>query len=149
MGKRKRIAAEIKKEEKKKMVIASLKNYPASPRKMRLLADLIRGLEVNKALDILKYSKKAQALPLRKLLLSAINNWQQKNEDKRLEDANLFIKTIYVDGGRMLKRILPAPHGRAYRIRKRSNHVTIILDSMNKENNIENINEKSLEVQKS
>lgn len=151
MGKRKRIAAEKRKEEKKNVAFAILRNYPASPRKMRLIADLIRGMEVNKALDVLKYTKKAQALPLRKLLLSAINNWQQKNETQRIEDVNLFVKEIYVNGGRMLKRIRPAPHGRAYRIRKRSNHVTIVLDSFNKiseESLEENKKEINLETQK-
>ncbi|HTO14940.1 MAG TPA: 50S ribosomal protein L22 [Edaphocola sp.] len=109
--------------------IARLRNYPTSPRKMRLLADLIRGMEVEKALSILKYSTKHPAVALEKLLLSAIDNWKQKNEGEDIADANLKIKTIFVDGGRMIKRMLPAPQGRAYRVRKRSNHVTLIVDS--------------------
>lgn len=125
--------AEKLKEAKKNKVMASLRNCPSSPRKMRLVVDLIRGLEVNKALDVLKFSQKAAARPLEKLLLSAIANWQAKNEGVRLDDALIYIKEIQVDGGRMLKRLRPAPQGRAYRIRKRSNHVTIILDSVIKE----------------
>ncbi len=133
MGARKKIMAEALKEAKKKKAIASLKDYPTSPRKMRLVVDLIRGKEVNHALDILKFSQKAAAKPVEKLLLSAIANWQAKNEGVRLEDAFIFVKEAYVDGGRMLKRLRPAPQGRAYRIRKRSNHVTIVLDSVIKE----------------
>lgn len=109
--------------------IARLRNEPTSPRKMRLLADLIRGKEVGLALNLLKFSTKHPSVPLEKLLLSAIDNWKQKNEGQDIESANLYVKTIYVDGGRMLKRMLPAPQGRAYRVRKRSNHVTIIVDS--------------------
>lgn len=111
--------------------VAKLRNYPTSPRKMRLLADLIRGIEAEKALNILKFSAKHTSVALEKLLLSAIDNWKQKNPEEDLEAANLYVKTIYVDGGRMLKRMLPAPQGRAYRVRKRSNHVTIIVDSKN------------------
>ncbi|HRP89701.1 MAG TPA: 50S ribosomal protein L22 [Edaphocola sp.] len=111
--------------------IARLRNYPTSPRKMRLLADLIRGMEVEKALSILKYSTKHPSVALEKLLLSAIDNWKQKNEGEDIADANLTVKTIMVDGGRMIKRMLPAPQGRAYRVRKRSNHVTLIVDSKN------------------
>jgi large subunit ribosomal protein L22 len=110
--------------------VAKLKNVPTSPRKMRMVADLIRGQRVNKALSILKYEPKEGAARLEKLLLSAIANWQNKNADVRLEDADLFIKTIMVDGGRMLKRYRPAPQGRAHRIRKRSNHVTLVVDSL-------------------
>jgi large subunit ribosomal protein L22 len=109
--------------------IARLRNEPTSPRKMRLLADLIRGKDVDLALNLLKFSTKHPSVPLEKLLLSAIDNWKQKNEGQDVESANLYVKTIYVDGGRMLKRMLPAPQGRAYRVRKRSNHVTIIVDS--------------------
>lgn len=109
--------------------IAKLNNYPTSPRKMRLLADLIRGLEVEKALGILQFNPKHPAVPMYKLLKSAINNWEQKNTDEKAEDAGLFVKTIMVDCGRVLKRMRPAPQGRGYRIRKRSNHVTIIVDS--------------------
>ncbi|MCY1533991.1 50S ribosomal protein L22 [compost metagenome] len=108
---------------------ARLRNYPTSPRKMRLLADLVRGMEVEKALSILKFSTKHPSVALEKLLLSAIDNWKQKNQGQDVADANLIVKTIFVDGGRMVKRMLPAPQGRAYRIRKRSNHVTIIVDS--------------------
>jgi len=110
--------------------IAKLNNYPTSPRKMRLLADLIRGLEVEKALGILQFNPKHPAVPMYKLLKSAINNWEQKNTDEKVEDAGLVVKTIMVDCGRVIKRMRPAPQGRGYRIRKRSNHVTIIVDSI-------------------
>jgi large subunit ribosomal protein L22 len=109
--------------------VAKLNNYPTSPRKMRLLADLVRGMEVDKALGILQHNSKHPAVPMYKLLKSAINNWQQKNEDAKVEDANLIVKTIMVDGGRVIKRMRPAPQGRGYRVRKRSNHVTIVVDS--------------------
>jgi large subunit ribosomal protein L22 len=111
--------------------VAKLRNYPTSPRKMRLVVDLIRGLEAEKALNILKFSNKHASRPLEKLLLSAINNWEQKNNGERAEDSSLFVKTIFVDEGRSLKRFQPAPQGRAYRIRKRSNHVTVVVDSKN------------------
>lgn len=109
--------------------VAKLNNVPTSPRKMRLVADLIRGQRVNRALSILKFESKYGAAKLEKLLLSAIANWQAKNEDARLEDADLFVKEIFVDSGRILKRLRPAPQGRAHRIRKRSNHVTLVVDS--------------------
>lgn len=109
--------------------VARLNNNPTSPMKMRLLADLIRGMEVEKALNTLKFSAKHPSIPLEKLLLSAIANWRVKNEGVDITTANLYVKTIFVDGGRMLKRMAPAPQGRAYRKRKRSNHVTIIVDS--------------------
>ncbi len=109
--------------------VAKLNNVPTSPRKMRLLADLIRGMEVDKALGVLQFNPKHPAVPLYKLLKSAINNWEQKNTDAKVEDANLIVKTIMVDGGRVIRRMRPAPQGRGYRIRKRSNHVTIIVDS--------------------
>ncbi len=128
MGARKRLAAEKRKEEKKHHYFAVLKNCPTSPRKMRLVADLIRGMEVNKALDVLKFTSKEAAGRVEKLLLSAIANWQAKNEGVRLEESELYVKTIMVDSGRMLKRLRPAPQGRAHRIRKRSNHVTIYVD---------------------
>ena len=131
MGSRKKDRAEKLKEERINKYMAVLKNCPTSPRKMRLVADMIRGEDVNKALDILKYSPKEASRKVEKLLLSAIANWQNKNEGARVEDSNLFIKEIFVDSGRMLKRIRPAPQGRAHRIRKRSNHVTMILDSLN------------------
>lgn len=129
MGARKRIRANNIKDEKKQKSYAILRNCPSSPRKMRLVADQIRGVEVDKALDVLKYSPKAAAKDIEKLLLSAVSNWQAKNEELRMEDANLYVKEIYVDSARVLKRIKPAPQGRAYRIRKRSNHVTLVVDS--------------------
>ncbi len=109
--------------------VAKLNNYPTSPRKMRLLADLIRGMEVDKALGVLQFNPKHPAVPLYKLLKSAINNWEQKNTEAKVEDAGLIVKTIMVDGGRVIRRMRPAPQGRGYRIRKRSNHVTLIVDS--------------------
>ena len=109
--------------------VAKLNNYPTSPRKMRLLADLVRGMEVDKALGILQHNPKHPAVPLYKLLKSAINNWEQKNSDAKVEDANLVVKTIMVDCGRVIKRMRPAPQGRGYRVRKRSNHVTLVVDS--------------------
>ena len=111
--------------------VARLRNLPTSPRKMRLLADLIRGMEVENALNTLKFSTKHPSVPLEKLLLSAVANWRVKNEGVDVAEANLVIKTIFVDGGRVLKRMRPAPQGRAYRVRKRSNHITIIVDSRN------------------
>ena len=111
--------------------IARLRNYPTSPRKMRLLADVIRGMDVEKALAILEHHPQHSATPLYKLLRSAINNWEQKNEGKSAGDENLVVKTVFVDGGRVLKRMLPAPQGRAYRVRKRSNHVTLVVDAKN------------------
>ncbi len=129
MGKRKRISAEVRKEANKSLYFASLRNVPTSPRKMRLVADLIRGKEVNLALDILKFSTKEAAGRMEKLLLSAIDNWKQKNEGASVEDANLYVSTVYVDSARILKRLRPAPQGRAHRIRKRSNHVTLFVDS--------------------
>lgn len=133
MGTRKQQRAEANKEAKKGQYYARLKNNPTSPRKMRLVADLIRGMEVNKALDTLHFSPKEASLKLEKLLLSAISNWQNKNEGVRIEDNHLYVKEVFVDSARMLKRLRPAPQGRAYRIRKRSNHVTLYLDSKNKE----------------
>ena len=127
--------------------IAKLINVPTSPRKMRLVADIIRGKSVNKALNILKFEPKQGAVRLEKLLLSAIANWQAKNEEVKLEDAALYVKTIFVDSGRMLKRLRPAPQGRAHRIRKRSNHVTMVIDSMasvqNENSNDENSNDEN------
>ena len=111
---------------------AKLQNCPTSPRKMRLLADLIRGMEVEKALGVLQFNPKHPAVPMYKLLKSAINNWEQKNDGAKVEDAKLVVKTIMVDGGRVIKRMRPAPQGRGYRVRKRSNHVTIIVDSKTK-----------------
>ena len=128
MGARKREMADRMKEERKNSAFAKLNNEPSSPRKMRLVADIIRGKEVFMALNILKFTRKHAAVPMEKLLRSAINNWQQKNNDADVTEANLIVKDITVDGGRTLKRISPAPQGRAHRIRKRSNHITIILD---------------------
>jgi large subunit ribosomal protein L22 len=118
---------------KKGAVTARLVNVPTSPRKMRLVADLIRGVRVNKALNILKYEPKVGAAKLEKLLLSAISNWSAKNQDVKLEEADLFVKEVFVDGGRILKRLRPAPQGRAHRVRKRSNHVTLVVDSLKKD----------------
>lgn len=111
--------------------VAKLKNNPTSPRKTRLLADLIRGMDVEKALGILKYHPKHPSIPMEKLLLSAINNWEQKNHTDKVEDAGLYVKQIMVDGAATLKRLRPAPQGRGFRIRKRSNHITIVVDSRN------------------
>ena len=129
MGARKNKKAEMVKEAKKTTYFAKLNNVPTSPRKMRLVADLVRGKDIDEALAILKHSPKEASNRLYKLLLSAIANWQNKNEGERLEDAHLFISEIFVDSARMLKRIQTAPQGRAYRIRKRSNHVTLYLQS--------------------
>jgi len=131
MGVRKRQMAERFKAGKKDIVFAKLNNCPTSPRKMRLVADLIRGVQVEKALAILRFNPKESSRKLEKLLLSALANWQTKNEDDSLEDAELFVQEIRVDGGTMLKRLRPAPQGRAHRIRKRSNHVTLVLGSNN------------------
>jgi len=108
--------------------VAKLNNYPTSPRKMRLLADLIRGMKVEKALAVLEHNPKHPAVPLRKLVLSAISNWKQKNEG--MDESSLVVKTIFVDGARVIKRMRPAPQGRGYRVRKRSNHITLIVDSV-------------------
>jgi len=131
MGVRKRETADARKEANKSIAFAKLNNCPTSPRKMRLVADLVRGQKVELALNILKFSTKEASRKLEKLLLSAINNWQQKNAESNLEEAGLFVKEIRVDGGMMLKRLRPAPQGRAHRIRKRSNHVTIVLGAIN------------------
>ncbi|MEL0184059.1 MAG: 50S ribosomal protein L22 [Bacteroidota bacterium] len=131
MGLRKRQTAEKIKEAKKDVAFAKLNNCPTSPRKMRLVADTVRGKKVDTALTILKFSQKEASNKLEKLLMSAISNWQSKNEDADVEQANLFVKEIRVDSAGMLKRLRPAPQGRAHRIRKRSNHVTLILGSQN------------------
>ena len=131
MGVRKRERAEKIKEAKKSLAFAKLNNCPTSPRKMRLVADLVRGEKVEKALAILKFNQKEASRRLEKLLVSAIANWQSKNEDANLEEADLFVQDIRVDGGAMLKRLRPAPQGRAHRIRKRSNHVTIVVGAKN------------------
>ena len=131
MGTRKRNRANQLKEEKRNKYYATLRNCPTSPRKMRLVTDMVKGVEVNKALDMLRYSPKEASRRVEKLLLSAIANWQAKNEGARIEESQLFIKEAYVDQSRTLKRIRPAPQGRAHRIKKRSNHVTVVLDSLN------------------
>lgn len=128
MGTRKKLRADKIKEDRKSLAIASLRNCPISPRKMRIVADLVRGVDVNKALNILQHNPKDGAARLEKLLRSAISNWEQKNEGKSIEEAALFVKTIEVSPATMLKRIQAAPQGRAHRIRKRSNHVTIVVD---------------------
>jgi large subunit ribosomal protein L22 len=135
MGSKKHIKAEQRKEANKSRYIARLRNCPTAPRKMRLVAGLIRGMAVEEALQVLKHSPQAASENMYKLLLSAIANWQVKNEGSRMEDANLYVKSVMVDGGRILKRIQPAPQGRAHRIRKRSNHVTIEIDSKVTESN--------------
>ncbi len=135
MGSRKRISSEAIKERKKNIAIAKLNNCPTSPRKMRLVADLVRGMSVNQALAQLKLSPKEASTRVEKLLLSALANWETKNEGQNIDDVNLYISEIKVDSGRMLKRIQPAPQGRAHRIRKRSNHVTLVVKPKESETN--------------
>ena len=142
MGARKRNRANQIKEERQNKYYAVLRNCPTSPRKMRLVTDMIKGVEVNKALDMLKFSSKDASGKVEKLLLSAISNWQSKNEGSRIEESNLFVKEAYVDQSRTLKRIQPAPQGRAHRIRKRSNHVTIVIDSQNEIEEVEQVQEQ-------
>jgi len=142
MGARKRLAAEARKEKKRDVCMARLVDNGTSPRKTRLMADVVRGRDVEYALNVLKYSKKESAGKIRKLILSAIANWQQKNETTRVEDGALYVKEIFVDGGTMVKRLRTAPKGMGYRIRKRSNHITVILDSRI-ENNIEEVQEEN------
>ncbi|KAB1067465.1 50S ribosomal protein L22 [Tamlana haliotis] len=131
MGSRKKQMADAIKEGKKQVAFAKLNNCPTSPRKMRLVADLVRGEKVEHALNILKFNQKEASGRLEKLLLSALANWQAKNEEGNIEEAGLIVKEIRVDGGSMLKRLRPAPQGRAHRIRKRSNHVTIVVGAKN------------------
>ncbi|MDD2963447.1 MAG: 50S ribosomal protein L22 [Bacteroidales bacterium] len=138
MGSKKHIRAEATKEAKKGLYIARLNNCPTSPRKMRLVADMIRGVDVERGLGILKFSTKHASIVMRKLLLSAMANWQVKNEGARIEEAELYVQEIMVDGGRMLKRIHTAPQGRAYRVRKRSNHITLILGNRKELNEANN-----------
>ena len=133
MGARKRIKADEMKQARKKIAFAKLNNCPTSPRKMRLIADLIRGMDADKALSELKLSPKEASGRMEKLLLSALANWETKNEGKRMDQESLYVSEVKVDSGRMLKRIQPAPQGRAHRIRKRSNHVTLVVDSRNKD----------------
>jgi len=136
MGARKRLRAEAMKEARKNVAFAKLNNCPTSPRKMRLVADMVRGMSVEKALFLLANSPKEASGRLEKLIRSALNNWVQKNEEGRVEDAGLYIGEISVDSGRMLKRIQPAPQGRAHRIRKRSNHVTVVLHERNSQEEV-------------
>nr|WP_314287887.1 50S ribosomal protein L22 [uncultured Capnocytophaga sp.] len=131
MGVRKKLRADEIKEAKKSLAFAKLNNCPTSPRKMRLVADLVRGQQVDKALAILKFNQKEAAARLEKLLLSAIHNWRAKNENANEEEAGLYVQEIRVDGGSILKRLRPAPQGRAHRIRKRSNHVTVVVGAKN------------------
>lgn len=131
MGARKRLRAENLKQERSTLAFARLNDSPIAPRKMRLVADLVRGVEVNKALNILQHNSKNASISLGKLLRSAIANWEQKNEGKSIEDQTLIVKSIEVGGGAMLKRIQAAPQGRAHRVRKRSNHVTVVIDGKN------------------
>ncbi len=133
MSKRKKNAADLRKEANKAKSFAILRNCPTSPRKMRYVVDMIRGQEVNRALDILKFSNKDASIRVEKLLKSAIANWQKKNEGERLEDNTLFVSEVKVDSGRVLKRLRTAPQGRGYRMLKRSNHVTLVVDKMQNE----------------
>lgn len=134
MGKRKHNSAEVRKEALKSLYFAKLNNVPTSPRKMRLVADMIRGMEAYRALSVLKFSSKEASIRMEKLLRSAIANWEQKN-DKKADNGELYVSAVYVDSSSMLKRLRTAPQGRGYRIRKRSNHVTLYVDSINNENN--------------
>lgn len=129
MGARKRIKADAMKEARKNIAFAKLNNCPTSPRKMRLIADLIRGMNADRALAELKLNPKEASARMEKLLLSALANWEAKNDGKKMDESSLYISEVKVDGGRMLKRVQPAPQGRAHRIRKRSNHVTLVVDS--------------------
>jgi large subunit ribosomal protein L22 len=131
MGVRKKNSSEARKEANKTIAFAKLNNCPSSPRKMRLVADLVRGKDIMTAINYLKFNPKVASLDLEKLLISAINNWEQKNEGQDAYSSDLFVKEVKVDGGRMLKRIQPAPQGRAHRVRKRSNHITIVVDTKN------------------
>ncbi len=140
MGSRKHLSAEQRKEARKTLYVARLRNVPTSPRKMRIVADLIRGMNVENAMSVLQHTSKEAAGRLYKLLRSAIANWEAKNDGERVEDNQLYVKEISVDSGRMMKRIQPAPQGRAHRIRKRSNHVTLILGNrVQKDNELENV----------
>jgi large subunit ribosomal protein L22 len=143
MGSRKKKTADLRKEEMKTTYVAKLNNCPTSPRKMRLLADMIRGKKVDQALGMLKFNKKEAAGRMHKLLLSAISNWQTKNEGVRIEDETLIVSQVFVDSGRQLKRLRPAPQGRGNRIRKRSNHVTLFVDTAAKKEKTEQVTENT------
>ncbi|MBE2247710.1 MAG: 50S ribosomal protein L22 [Candidatus Competibacteraceae bacterium] len=138
MGSRKRESAEKRKELRKTTYIAKLNNCPSSPRKMRLVADLIRGMDANKALDTLQFTRKEAAKAMEKLLRSAISNFEQKS-GLRADESDLYVSSVFVDGGRVLKRVQPAPQGRAHRIRKRSNHVTLIVDTRKAAEQVETV----------
>jgi large subunit ribosomal protein L22 len=142
MGARKRLSAEARKEKNSNVCMARLVDNSTSPRKARLMADLVRGENIEYALNVLKYSKKESSEKIRKLILSAVSNWQAKNETERIEDSGLYIKEIFVDGGTMLRRLRTAPKGMGYRIRKRSNHITVILGSKVEE--IEEMQEENI-----
>ena len=129
MGARKKLAADARKEAMKTVAIAHLRNVPTSPRRMRQVADLIRGVEVEKALGILRFSTRHSSRDLEKLLLSAMSNWQAKTDGQKADEAGLVVKSVQVNEARGLKRMLPAPQGRAYRMKKRSNHVSLIVDT--------------------
>lgn len=131
MGQRKKLVADARKEAMKTVAIAKLQNVPTSPRRMRQVADLIRGEKVEKALGILRFSTRHSSRDLEKLLMSAVANWEAKNEGRKADEADLVVKSVQVNEGRSLKRMLPAPQGRAYRMRKRSNHVSLIVDTAN------------------
>jgi large subunit ribosomal protein L22 len=133
MGKRKKLAAEARKEARKAQSFAKLRNVPSSPRKMRYVVDLIRGMEVYRALGTLKFCVKAASADVEKVLRSAIANWEQKHDNRKVEEGELYITKIFVDEGATLKRMRPAPQGRGYRIRKRSNHITLFVDTKNKD----------------
>ena len=133
MGKRKKLAADARKEARKAQSFAKLQNCPSSPRKMRYVVDLVRGMEVNRALGTLKFCAKAASADVEKLLRSAIANWEQKHDNRKVEEGELYITKIFVDEGATLKRMRPAPQGRGYRIRKRSNHITLFVDTKNKD----------------
>lgn len=137
MGRRKKNSADVRKESMKAVYVAKLMNNPTSPRKTRLVADMIRGVDVENALAILQFCPRESAPKMRKLLMSAVANWQAKNPGASIEDSNLYVKTVMVDEGRTLRRMMTAPQGRGYRIRKRSNHVTIMLESRGKQHSVD------------
>ncbi|AOH41717.1 50S ribosomal protein L22 [Tannerella serpentiformis] len=142
MGKRKKVSADARKESLKNVSFAKLRNVPSSPRKMRLIVDTIRGMEVFRALGVLRFSNKDAAIPVEKLLRSAIANWEQKNE-RRAESGELFVASVNVDAATTLKRMRPAPQGRGFRIRKRSNHITLFVDTKNMASKVLSVSDKN------
>lgn len=142
MGKRKKVSADARKESLKNVSFAKLRNVPSSPRKMRLIVDTIRGMEVFRALGVLRFSNKDAAIPVEKLLRSAIANWEQKNE-RRAESGELFVVSVNVDAATTLKRMRPAPQGRGFRIRKRSNHITLFVDTKNMASKVLSVSDKN------